>query len=77
MTKSIGVLLIVSSLLSLIAGALIEIKYGSEIQITGNVIENILSQTVTPMSLYDYVAGGAISYSIVSLMVGIVFLFRL
>lgn len=77
MVKLIGVLLIASSLLSLFVGAFIDIKYGSHTQITGNVIENIMAQPATPMSFYDYLVGIALSYSIASFIMGIIFLFRI
>lgn len=76
MVKIIGMLLIVSSLLSLIAGAYIDAKYGSSPQITGNAMLNILNQPKIGLGFFDYFEGIALSYSIISLIMGIVFLFR-
>lgn len=77
MVKLIGVLLIVSSLVSLIAGAFIDLNYGSTTQITGNVITDILTQKPIPTNFFDYLAGIVLSYSIASFLIGIVFLFRI
>ncbi len=77
MVKIIGVLLIASSLISLLAGAYIDINYGSHSQVTGNAVLNILTQPAIPMWGYDYIAGIAIAYSIASFIMGIVFLARL
>lgn len=76
MVKVIGVLLIVSSLLSLAAGVIIDWKYGSAAQVTGNVVMNILTQPEVNIGFFDYFEAIAFSYSIVSLMMGLVFLFR-
>ena len=77
MVKLLGVLLIVSSLLSLVAGTFIDLKYGSTTKITGNVISNIMTQPSVPVNFFDYVEGIAFSYSIISLIIGFVFLFRI
>ncbi len=76
MVKLIGALLIVSSLLSLFAGTFIDANYGSTAAITGNVMLNIFTQPEISMNLFDYLAGIAFAYSIVSLIAGVVFLFR-
>ena len=76
MVKLIGVLLIISGLLSLFAGAFIDIKYSSNTQITGNVIGNIITQPAIPAWSYDSLVGIAWSYSIASFIMGIMFLFR-
>ena len=76
MVKFIGMLLIASSLLSLIVGAFIDMKYSSTTQITGNVISNILTQPEVNFGFADYLAGTAFSYSAVSLVIGLIFLFR-
>ncbi len=76
MVKFIGLVLLVSSLLSLIAGAFIDLRYSTSISTTGNVILNILTQTPISMNLIDYIAAAAFSYSILSLIIGLVFLFR-
>ena len=77
MVKLIGLLLIVSSLVSLMAGHLIDTMYGSNVQITGNAVENIISQPAIPIWGYDYLTGIMLSYSIISLLAGAVFLFRM
>ena len=76
MVKLIGLLLIATSLISLVAGAFIDIKYGSHSQVTGNVALNIITQPAVPMWGYDYLVGIAFSYSIASLVMGLIFLFR-
>ena len=77
MVKLIGGLLIVSSVLSLIAGAYIDAAYGSSAEITGNVISNIIAQPEVESNAFDYIAATALSYSIISLMMGVMFLFRM
>lgn len=77
MVKMIGVLLIVSSLLALMAGAFIDSKYGQNAQITGDVVSNIISHPDAGLGLSDYASGIAFSYSIFSLIMGIVFLTRI
>lgn len=77
MVKLIGALLIVSSLFALAVGAFIELNYGSTTQITGNVITNIFTQPDVEVGFFDYIEAIAFSYSIVSFIMGIVFLFRL
>ena len=76
MVKLIGLLLIVSSLLSLTAGTFIDLKYGSTTKVTGNVISNIFTQPHVSVNFFDYLEGIVFSYSIVSLIIGVVFLFR-
>ena len=76
MVKLIGLLLIISSVVSFIAGGFIDVNYGSHTYVTGNAIENIMTQPAIPMWGYDYLSGAAISYSIVSFILGAVFLFR-
>jgi len=76
MVKLIGMLLIVSSLLSLVAGTFIDLEYGSSTKVTGNVVSNILTQPQISLGFYDYLEGIVFSYSIVSLIIGTVFLFR-
>ena len=76
MTKSIGMLLIISGILSLFGSAFIDINYGSHTQITGNVVENIITQPAIPMWGFDYLSGVMLSYSIVSMIMGVMFLFR-
>ena len=76
MVKLIGLLLILSSLLSLAAGAFIDWKYGSTTQITGNIVSNIINQPHVALNFFDYFEAIAFSYSIVSFMMGFIFLFR-
>ena len=76
MVKLIGMLLILSSLLSLAAGAFIEWEYGSTTQITGNAVSNIINQPHIELKFADYFEAIAFSYSIVSFMMGFIFLFR-
>lgn len=76
MVKMIGALLILSSLLALAAGAFIDSKYGKEAQITGNAVSNIISQSDVDLDIQDYASGIAFSYSIFSLIMGIMFLAR-
>ncbi len=76
MVKLIGMLLILSSLLSLTAATWIDLEYGSGSQITGKVISNILSQPKVSIGLFDYAEAIAFSYSIVSFIMGVVFLTR-
>ncbi len=76
MVKLIGLLLIVSSLLSLTAATWIDLEYGSSSQITGSVISNIISQPKIPIGIPDYAEAIAFSYSIVSFIMGIIFLTR-
>ncbi|MBI2650098.1 hypothetical protein HYX04_02165 [Candidatus Woesearchaeota archaeon] len=77
MVKLIGMLLIANSLLSLIFGTFIDLKYGSTAEITGNVISNILTQPPVLVNFYDYLWGVAFSYSMISFVIGVVFLFRI
>lgn len=76
MVKLIGVLLIVSSVLALVAGSYINAAHGSGAEITGNVITNIIAQPEVENNSFDYIAATALSYSIISLMMGVMFLFR-
>ena len=76
MIKLIGVLLIVSSLLSIAAGSFIDWKYGSTAHITGNVVTNILTHPNVSLGFFDYLGGVVFSYSIISFIMGVVFLFR-
>ena len=76
MVKLIGLLLIISSLLSLVAGAYIDSKYGSNTKITGNVISNIITQPEVKLGFFDYLEGIIFSYSIISFIMGVVFLIR-
>lgn len=76
MVKLIGALLIISSLLSLILGTFINLEHGSKTQITGNAVSNILTQPKIELNFLDYAEGVIFSYSIISFIMGIIFLFR-
>jgi len=76
MTKLLGLLLIASSIISLIAGTVIGLKLGSPNQISGNVISNVINQPKVEMGVFDYVEAVVFSYSIISMIMGIMFLFR-
>lgn len=76
MVKIIGIILIMTSLLALTAGTYIDMRYGTRPELTGNVVFNIVTQAPIPIVFYDYIAGAAFSYAIVSFVIGIVFLFR-
>ena len=70
MTKSIGALLIISGIAALFAGAFIEMNYGATAEITGRVV------SVANTGHFSYLEATLFSYSIISFMMGIVFLFR-
>lgn len=76
MVKLIGMLLILSSLLAMIAGAFIGSKYGSNAQITGNVMSDMITHSDVELGFPDYASAIAFSYSIFSLIMGIMFLAR-
>jgi len=76
MVKLIGVILVLSSLLSLVAGSYIDLNYGRSTIITGNAISNIIAQPLVNLSAFDYIAGAAYSFSIISFIMGIMFLVR-
>ena len=76
MVKLIGVLFILTSFLSLAAGAFIDLQYGTDLQATGSVISNILTQTRVTLDFIDYLEAIAFSYSIISFVMGIIFLVR-
>ena len=77
MVKLIGLAMIASSILALLAGAYIDYNYASASQVTGNIIVNVLTQPNVPMNSYDYLAGFVFSYSIISFIIGFVFLFKM
>lgn len=76
MVKIIGMLLIASSIFALFAGIFIDSKYGNSAQVTGSVISNIINQPKIDINLIDYLEAAAFSYSIISFVMGFVFLFR-
>lgn len=77
MVKLIGILLIASGILSLMAGAFVDLKFGSNPELTGNVVSNLISQPKVHLGFYDYFEAVTLSYSIASLVMGLVFLFRM
>ena len=70
MTKSIGALLIISGIAALFAGAFIEMNYGATAEITGRVV------SVANTGHFSYLEAILFLYSIISFIMGIVFLFR-
>jgi len=76
MAKLIGLILVLSSLISLVAGTVIDIRYSSPAPITGSVISNIVSQPEINLSFVEYVEAAMFSYSITSLIMGLMFIFR-
>jgi len=74
MVRIIGVLLIISSVLVLLAGSIIG-AHDSQ-QVTGSVIISIIEQPQINMDFLDYVEAIALSYSIVSFLMGLMFLIR-
>lgn len=70
MTKSIGILLFISSIAALFAGAFIEMNYGATAEVTGRVVAS--SNTGN----FGYLEAAVFSYSIISLIMGVVFLLR-
>lgn len=77
MAKLIGMILIVSSVLIIIAGAFIGAKYGNNAKISGNAVSDILAQPKADLGFFDYIGAFALSYSIVSFIMGMFFLFRI
>lgn len=76
MVKIIGMLLIVSSLFALLAGAFIDANYVSANQVTGNLILNIVAQPTVNTGPAYYLEALAFSYSIISMIMGLVFVLR-
>ncbi|MBI2658307.1 hypothetical protein HYX08_06475 [Candidatus Woesearchaeota archaeon] len=77
MARLIGMLLIATSILSLMAGAFVGWKYGSATDITGNAVSNLISQPEVQLSFFDYFEAVAFSCSIAGFLMGVVFLFRM
>lgn len=76
MVKLLGMLLVASSLLALIAGAFIDARYVSASSVTGNLVLNIVAHPTVNTSPAYYLEAIVFSYSIVSLIMGLVFIFR-
>jgi len=73
MVKLIGILLILSSLLAILMGAFLDAKHVSGAQVTGNLISNIVAQPAVNTGPAYYLEALAFSYSIISLIIGLVF----
>ncbi len=69
MTKYIGIFLVLSGIISLIAGAVVEMNYGATAEITGRA-------AVPAAGNVGYAESALLSYSIISFIMGAVFLFR-
>ncbi len=76
MVKIIGMLLIMSSLFAILGGAFIDARYVSANQVTGNLISNIVAQPAVSAGPAYYLEALAFSYSIISMIVGLVFVLR-
>ena len=76
MVKLIGIFLILTSVITLLASAFIHMTYSDDVQVTGNVISNIIQQPYVELGFSDYLQGIMLSYSAISLIVGLVFLVR-
>ena len=76
MVKLIGMLLIATGILSLFASIFIDMKYGSDVQVTGSVISDIIQQPDVKLGFFDYLEAIALSYSVLSFIIGTVFLVR-
>ena len=76
MVKIIGMLLIISSLFAILVGAFIDAKYVSATQVTGNLISNIVAQPAVNTGPAYYLEALAFSYSIISMIIGLVFVLR-
>ncbi len=77
MTKLLGITLILSSIIALLAGSIVGQANSEKPQITGNLLFNIMEQPGVSMGFFDYLQAVVFSYSIISLIMGLVFLIRL
>lgn len=75
MVKLIGIVLIVTSIMSLMAGAFIDYRHEVSAGITGSAISNT-EQLKASSSMIKYLEATFLSYSILSLIMGLMFLFR-
>ncbi|MBI2655831.1 hypothetical protein HYX06_05425 [Candidatus Woesearchaeota archaeon] len=71
MTKYIGILLVISGIIALFTGAFIDFNYGAAAEITGRAVYD-----GEPAGAFGYLEAAIISYSIISLLMGLIFLFR-
>ena len=76
MVKLIGLILIATGLFSLALGTFLDINHGGGSSVTGNAVAGIISQSPVQVNFVDYLGGIAFSYSIISMVAGAVFLFR-
>ena len=76
MTKMLGIVLVISSVLALALGTLMGNSYANDSQITGNLITNIIEQPSVSMGFFGYMQAISFAYSIMSLIMGLVFLLR-
>ena len=74
MVKLIGMLLIATSLLSLIIGISVSYKYSATPSVTGNVVSD--TKNTKTGTTFEYLEAIILSFSILSLIMGIMFLFR-
>ena len=71
MTKSIGILLVMSGIIALFAGAFVDFNYGAAAEITGRAVAD--NEAV---GAFGYLEAIILSYSIISLLMGLIFLLR-
>ena len=76
MVKQIGILLILSGLFALTMAVIIDSQYATAPQISGNVTSDLIKQPPVKIGFVDYVEAIAFSYSIISFIMGFVFLVR-
>ena len=70
MTKSIGILLVISGIIALFTGAFIDFNYGAAAEITGRAVADNAAA-----GAFSYLEAIILSYSIISLFMGLIFLF--
>ena len=75
MVKLIGLVLIVTSLLSLMVGIFIDYQHGVSADITGNAISST-EHLKDGAAMSEYLEATILSYSILSLIMGLMFLLR-
>ena len=75
MNKIIGMFFIITGIVALVSSAYIDSNYGTG-TITGNSIRDILNRPSLELNAFDYLGAVAISYSIIGLTAGFIFLFR-
>ena len=76
MTKLLGITLILSSVIALFAGAIVGQVGDEKPQITGNLLSNIIEQPRVSMGFFDYLQAIVFSYSLLSLIMGLIFIIR-